>query len=360
VCTANITIWEGVVRRLKRKTPCASVWKYVSLIAVLVLFSFFPTTLASLENPGISSYGIIQYPNFVYPGTTTSIKVFYQRYIDYKLHAFEIIKDLNIDTIRVYGAGFEEFNMKYSNWAEKLSSFLDLCENHGVKVVFHHIADWRYGCTDDHPHVKVGSSKPNPWPFGIEVYDGIDASKAKIDMLAGDNNLGHDFLNDPRIPFWILLNEPFFDVSTGTTLVLDWVREIATYMRSKGAKVTVGFGSVNHGDAAPSKWVPLIRDYVDFVIFHWYGGKIAVDAQNAGESETGMRRDKGGTEETRGKYYRAIFKASLDARIGGVFPFILFDVYLEDSTISTYGAVYVDETYFTHVTDQYKTYYSTS
>jgi len=382
-----------VVRRLKSKTPCASVWKYVSLIAVLILLSFFPTTLASSENPGISSYGIIQYPNFIYQGTTTSIKVFYQKYIDYNPHAFEIIKDLKIDTIRVYGAGFSGFNMKNSDWAEKLSSFLDLCETHDVKVVFHHIADWRYGCTYDHPHVNIGSSQPNPWPFGIEVSEGIAKSKAKIDKLAGDNSLGRNFLTDPTVPLWILLNEPFIDVYTNGNLVLDWIREISTYMRSKGVKVAVGHPHLKPGYTDPSLVIPQLRGYVDYIIFHWYGGGTAVEAQNKGESvfdavynaisnkinayktelgnlpvedlligESGIQRyeTSGATEETRGEYYRAIFQASLDTGIGGVFPFIFFDDYLKDGTITRWGAVYIDETYFTRVTDQYKKYYSTS
>jgi len=327
-----------------------------------------------LRNNATISYS----PDFVSRGSTFSIKVFFPGYVDYKPRAFDILQDLGINTIRVYGAGFEEFSVDKPDWAEKLKAFLDLAGNNGIKVVFHQLGPWND--TDN-----------DAWAFGIRPQDGIEAAKAKIDALAGKNTLGYNFLTDSRTPFWILLNEPFLDyVANGGTGVKieDWVRAIGTYIHSKGGKATIGYGSIHHGDAAPSNWIPLIRDWADYVIFHWYAGGDAVQAQNNGQSvfdavynsysnaidgylkemtgyfgaarlmigECGIERydRSGATEETRGEFYRAMFQAVKDKGLGATFPFILFDIY---NLSETWGAIATDGTYFTNVTNQYKMYY---
>jgi len=316
-------------------------------------------------------------PGFTFRGTTLTIKAFFPGYADYKPNVFEVLKDLGIDTIRVYGAGFEEFNMLSNpdGWATELKAFLDLLGNNGVKVVFHEMADWRYLNSDTHPHAR--RTTRNPWPFGIALYDGIASSKAKIDALAGVNSIGYNFLTDPRIPFWILLNEPFLDTSTDSGVnVLDWVKQIADYMRSKGAKVTVGHPSIQHGVYTPSLVLPLYRDRIDYVIFHWYDAGTysyiysgltslintykpelgSIPVQNLMIGEIGFERSWSGvTEQIMGDTYKAYFQASLDAGLGAIFPYVLYDL---KNSAETWGAIDSDGNYITAITDQYKAYYS--
>jgi len=344
-----------------------------------VLFSVSFVQANNLQSSkALSSYGTLSYPanhstSFVYRGTTLSIKIFFPSYADYKSNVFDVLKDLGIDTIRVYGAGFSEFNMENSDWATKLKAFLDLLGNNGVKVIFHEMADWRYLNSDTHPHAR--RTTRNPWPFGIALYDGIASSKAKIDALAGANSIGHNFLTDPRMPLWILLNEPFPDTTTDSGVsVLDWIKQIAAYMRAKGAKVTVGFPSL-HGVTTPSLVLPLFRDYVDYIIFHWYGSGTyssiyssltseinaykaelgSIPVKNLMIGEIGVQRSDA-TEQIRGESYKAYFQASLDAGMGAIFPFTLYDIY---NIPETWGAITTTGEYFTKVTDQYKTYYKT-
>lgn len=274
-----------------------------------------------------------------------------------------MLKDLGIDTIRTFGAGYAEFIMDLNpDWATDLNNFLTLCKNNGIKATFHQMGDWR-----------PGTPISNQWAFGIKPADGIAGAKAKIDKLAGNNALGINFLTDPTVPFWIISNECWdFDQA----VYRDWHLAIADYMRSKGAKVTLGSPSVYHGVMTPSIVLPMYRDHVDYIIFHWYDAGSydyiyteltrvintykaelgPVPVNNLLIGEIGCQRTWSGvTEDIRGQSYKAYFKATLDAGMGGLFPFILYDVY---GTTETWGAIAVDGTYFTKVTDQYKAAYS--
>ncbi len=356
------------------------------LTVILLLICFL--TVVKAENVQAStetttilqSTGNITYPpvsaGFDFPGATLCIKVFYPGCIDYKSNIFTTLSNMGITTVRVYGAGFDKFLFSQSDWATQLKSFLDLIGSHNMKVVFHQLGSWK-------------DPSNNDWAFGIKPQDGITAAKAKIDMLAGNNSLSYNFITDPRVSFWIILNEPFLDYTTSNGVnIADYCRAIGTYIQSKGGKATIGYGSVESGNATPSKWVPLIRDWADYIIAHWYPIEEALSAQNIGQSvynavynsfsseterffvqmngflpkdalligEAGIQRyeNSGASEDTRGEFYHAMFQALRDKGAGGIFPFTLIDLY---NVPETWGAIGTDGTLFTKLTDQYNAYY---
>jgi hypothetical protein len=355
--------------------------KYGSIFQILLIISLIQPTFGLSSPPDeilILSSGTINYPNmepsFSFQGTTLSIKHFHEGYRAYIPNSFEIIKDLKIDTIRVFSAGFKEFSLiDTPSWAQNLENFLTLCDSHGIKVIFHQLGGWN-------------SNDPM---FGIFPGEDIETSKEKIEMLAGNNSLGKNFINDPRIPLWIIANEPDLNQPSATpgagiSDMRDWCLQISDYIKLKGANVAIGNPRVEYYND-PSLVVPIIRDYVTHFIWHCYGYEVAIEAQNNGGSpynasykefeklykdiiaqnismqkvligELGMRRDVGGTEETRGKYYRAAFQSSVDFGIEGVFPFTLFDVDVPGD-IAKWGAIGLDLTYYTNVTNQYRAFY---
>lgn len=353
---------------------------HLSLVIFLLISFIQPSIILQASPATLSSYGTISYPTgFVIQGATLSAGHLHEGCINYVPNAFEIIEDLRINTIRIYGAGFSDWSMVHNpdTWDKSLDNFLALCSSHGLKVVFQ----------------EVGRTSSNPM-FGIYPGEDIALSKSKVDRLAGNNNLGKNFLTDPRIALWILVNEP----NLGDTNLLNWCREIGAYFKTKGAKVSaVGFADVN-GDSRLQTWVPLIRDSSTHLVIHKYFAWQAQDAQDSGANifdtiyplfkailedfksirgdiplqnliigEVGLPRGEfrwtGGritnfTEETRGPYYRAVFQACKDAGIEAVFPYQLFD-HRTPSRLETWGAVSLYGTYFIEVTDQYKAYYST-
>jgi len=349
------------------------------LIALSCLLPFVQASGSSISRP-VTSSGTIAYPStFVYRGTNLGYPVLLPGYENYAPNAFQILQDLGINTISV-NCGTEGdllWNIRITpNWAQNLDSFLSLCDGYGIKVVFKTLGEAKYTTY-----------------FGIVPGENISLAKNDIDKLAGNNVLGKNFITDPRIAFWIIDNEPDFDNAT----LIAWEQEMGSYLMQKGANVAV-CGSVRASHEDDSTWIPLVRDYSNFIVIHHYHLQIVQKAQNEGkdifntmypifkeniEVALSVRGDiplsniifgefgllhgdvefqgyrYNFSEETRGEYYRAVFQACKDTGIGGVFPFYLFDtLILAEGVVETYGAVALNGAYYyQNVTDQYKAFY---
>lgn len=344
----------------------------LSLIALLFLISIVQAT--NQQPPiTVSSYGTVgNSAHFLYKGTTISIKAFLQGYGDYKSNIFTVLNDLGIDTIRVFGAGFS-FGSDYAS----AKAFLDNCWSHNIRAIFHEMGDWE---PTNYKHDFNPNHTPDPWAFNIRPELGINDAKAKVDALENAGVLKH-----PAVPLWIISNECWYlndlDSYGGLTL-LEWHLQLADYMRNKGVKVALGFPSINHGETTPSDVLPLFRDHVDYIIFHWYSygafstiyssllNTINTYKQNLGPvpssnlliGEIGVQRSEA-TEQIRGESYRGYFGATFDAEIGGAFPFYLLDQNSGESwgAIRATGEqipVNIPEDYFPALTDEYKAYYA--
>lgn len=347
---------------------------WIILIVVASFTSVNTSQSAWVTSSNFSSQGIVKNPSrFVYRGATLSIKHFFSEYRDYIPSVFQIIGDLNIDTIRVFSAGFSEFSMENTtNWAENLEGFLESCGDYGLRITFSQLG---------------GRSKNDPM-FGIYPGENIMLSKSKIDRLAGNNSLGKNFLEDPRIPLWIVANEPDFN----DTNLLNWCQEIAGYIKQKGVNVAVGNPRIGY-DISPRVVIPMIKDNVTHLIEHLYFWHEVQTFQDTGQNiyehvsplfqeclndclavmgdmpkenlligEVGLPRgyyERWGTnftEDTRGEYYHSFLEVSRVIGIGGVFPFNLFDTSTPDGW-EYWGAVGHDGAYYTKVTNQYRSYY---
>jgi hypothetical protein len=111
----------------------------------------------------------------------------------------------------------------------------------------------------------------------------IGQAKIYIDRLAGQNSLGHNFITDPRIVMWSIGNEANIGSATPSGFVWNsnglWMREMASYIRSKGGEVSFPHPYADtdqigrwKNDWDSLQWVaPAIDPYVDYMDWHLYG-----------------------------------------------------------------------------------------
>lgn len=353
-------------------------------LAILPVFSSF-------ANLTIPISGAIQYRVFQLRGAGVSINHFHPSAVHYQPNAWNIIKDLGINVIRVWG-GVEGnvwgIHMKNNpNWAQNLDAFLSEADSHGVKVMFHALGDgWG---------TLFGIVSP---PLSGAV--SIEEAKAMIDQLAGDNALGHNFITDPRVIGWRSSNE--LDISD--SYVLQWNLEICDYIRSKGGKAWISaprYESWWTGEKF-SVIEPLVRGHVDYLELHGYEcekfeefgrdynsfydyyknflqghmidgrGEYSIDQLILGEfgiwrgsgQDLGFTSPVSFTDEDRETYYRALFDACRDVGIKNVIFHELFAYMKEppwtEYNTPVYGIVDVDGTYFPLAADVIREAYRTS
>jgi len=186
---------------------------------------------------------------------------------NYQPDAWEFVEELGINALRLFTGGegdIAHLNMKrYPNeWAENLNDLLTEADAHGVKIYFY----------------ELGTQ----WNtlLGIRPEDTtIEEAKSMIDKLAGDNNLGHDFINDDRILVWSVDNEPSISQDPHREedyKRLQWILEISDYIRSKavgdGGKTVVASPRVddNWGRQDFYEIEPIFRGHVDYLERHSY------------------------------------------------------------------------------------------
>lgn len=202
-------------------------------------------------------------------GASTAINCFLPTAKNYYRNAWQLLKGIGVNTIRVWG-GVEsditglQMHGPYANpnWAQHLEAFLSEATSHGIKVYFDTLgSSWYTLFNIVSPPGGAGPAPATP----------IDEAKPLIDQLAGDNALGHDFITDPRVIGWCTANE----VDISNPEVLDWNIQMLDYIRGKGGKAWIRnpWASV-----AGPYWKscdfhvtePLLRGHVDFLELHEY------------------------------------------------------------------------------------------
>jgi hypothetical protein len=365
------------------------------LAVVIAILLLTMPVFSSSTNSIILSEGVIQYASiygFQLRGAGVAINCFHPQARNYQPNAWSIIKDLGINVIRVWG-GVEgdiwHLNIKEQSneWAQNLDAFLTEADSNGVKVIFHQMGDdWGtlFGIT------------PPPQGGGPYPPVSIDEAKAMIDKLAGNNVLGHDFINDPRILGWRPSNER--DITD--PYVLQWSLEICDYIRSKGAKAWLASPRGQGG-----WWIgedfhvtePILREHVDYLERHLYeiwdfnnlgktyndfynyytsvlqdhmiNGRGIFPVENLILGEFGIWRGYGEdcgysgsfTDEERQTYYRAILDACKNVGIKNILFHDLFAQKIGPSWTEyetpNYGIVDVDGSYFPLVSNVIKSAY---
>jgi len=368
-------------------------------ISITLLFIFFIAMLPvsslciNLESSTmIHTTGAIQYSAFTIRGAGVAINCFHPNAHNYQPNAWHIIEDLGINVIRVWG-GVEgniwHINIKRypDEWAQNLDAFLDECDRHGVKVVFHEMGN-SWGTLFG---IVPPPQGPGPYPPVS-----IEEAKAMIDQLAGNNSLRHNFITDPRVLGWRPSNER--DISD--PYVLQWNLEICDYIRSKGGKAWLAsprYGSWWSGEDFHIT-EPILRGHVDYLERHLYEvwdfvnicnknytqfynyyksvlqdhmidgrGQFSVDQLILGEF--GIWRGYGSdlgysgsfTDEERQIYYRAVLDAARDVGVKNVMLHDLFSQLVgpnwTEYETPNYGVIDVNGTYYPYVADVIKEAY---
>lgn len=274
---------------------------------------------------------------------------------------WEIIRELNLNTITLRGGGYGnifKINMIINeNWANNLDSILSDMASHGLKTSF----------------IQLATSYDTL--LGIRYPDvPIDQAKAMIDELAGDNCLGHNFIADPRIWVWIVKDEPNLE----DTNLRNWCIQVCDYIRGKGGKAGIAhprIGSLGWYEGTMSKHVePILSGHVDYLIYHLFRtapfmenptyeafkayqkdkieryieGKGSFSVNQIVLNEWGIWSGGGSgqgytgdvTEAQREIYYRATFDAMKASGIINTSFYQLFD----DKAPQNYGIVEIDGT----------------
>jgi hypothetical protein len=333
---------------------------------------------------------------FIMKGTVVESNILHPNARNYQPNGWSILQDLGVNTISVRGGAEGDIwgwniNSKPATWASSLDNFLNLANNHGIKVIFTQIGD-EYG-------TMFGIQCPEP-PRGITGTP-IAQAKSMIDKLAGNNALNRNFLNDNRVSAW----SPAGEVDLQNSLTRDWVLQMLDYMRSKGATVYVG--SPRNTAYSPD-WMtsttlqavmPILEGHVDFVEIHDYRLYEVGNAKNAGQDiytatynifkqdmqtmingrgslplnriilgEFGMWHgyDDGSgiafpitfTEADRGAYYHAVYQVCSDLGIDNIFNYLGFAQKNQDGSYQRrYEIVDSGGVYFTQCTNILKQYY---
>ena len=318
--------------------------------------------------------------------------IFSPEAVSYQPNAWAILRDLNVNTVRI-GGGVEgrtlHININYdAEWAQNLDRILAEAATNGIKVFFLQMGnkyDTMFGINCPEPDQGIAGTP-------------IDIAKIMIDQLAGNNALSHNFITDPRLVGWSVSNEVYI----GDPTVLDWNIQILDYIRSKGGKAWL---SCPFDNTAPSysegirfqRTEPILRGHVDFLEIHYYGVGIATAVQNEGGNvyppvynwakpllqdavngrgtmpienlilgEFGIWRGYGAdvgvgadiTDETRRDYYRGVFGAARDVGFQNI---SFHDCFAQKSDgaylVPMYSVVDVDGTYFPLVADVIKATY---
>jgi len=186
-------------------------------------------------------------------------------------YAWKLLKDLGINVIQIAGgtAGnvlHVQMNENHpygraydSDWAQNLEKFLAKADSYGIKVVFHDMGSI-YGNL-------MGIVAPMGHYTRLDNYTSIEDSLLLIDKLGGNNELGKNFISDPRIAFWSPINEARLDCVD----VRDWTIAVLRRIKHYGGKtsVCVNDGEHRYVDSFPYI-IPWIGDYVDFLQAHRY------------------------------------------------------------------------------------------
>ena len=186
-------------------------------------------------------------------------------------YAWKLLKDLGVNVIQVVG-GTEgnvlhvQMNENHpygrpydADWAQNLEKLLAKADSYGMRIVFHEM-----GSTHG---TLMGIVAPMSSYQRHDPYTSIEESLLLIEKLGGHNELGKNFISDPRIAYWCPINEARLD----RVDIRDWTISVLRRIRQYGGKtsVCVNDGEHRYVDSFPNI-IPIIGDYVDFLQAHSY------------------------------------------------------------------------------------------
>lgn len=183
--------------------------------------------------------------------------------------AWKMAQDINLNVLHL-APGIEgdvagiNMNSHPDTWAQKLMNFLNKAESYGLKVILHEMGNpWDAGLGITPPMFNYQRIEN----FGA-VAKTIPEALAMIDKIGGDNNLGHNFFTDPRIPYWQPINEARLDYQD----VADWTAALCDAIRGYGGKVSCCVNDGIHRYAESFPYImPFAEAHFDYLQAHEYG-----------------------------------------------------------------------------------------
>ena len=181
--------------------------------------------------------------------------------------AFQIANDLYFTTSRsLSGRMGNVAHININNdidWAENLYDLLTLFNANGLQLVLHEMGNpWGTALGLLAPYYNYQPVSA----FGATATT-IAAGLLMIDKLGGDNNLGHNFFTDSRMPYWTVINEANIDLAE----VPAWTAPMADSIRSYGGKVTGTLRDTSHRYAEAFPYImPFAEAHFNLLQAHEY------------------------------------------------------------------------------------------
>jgi hypothetical protein len=176
---------------------------------------------------------------------------------------WDLLKDLGVNLIVVSEGREGDILHVRPNidtyWAENLNAFLTKAASLGMKVAFHEMGG-TYG-------QEFGIVAPMSDWQNVTPYTSVSDALVILAKMAGQNDLHHNFLADPRIAYWQPINEA--DVSVWH----DWIYSVCSAIEAYGGKCTVCVAT----SAMPSYYqsfpdtISYLGNVVNYLQAHDYG-----------------------------------------------------------------------------------------
>lgn len=251
------------------------------LVCLIVLLIIHPTKCSiPMREPimkGANMPANQLLPTYIYPGQ--------YRAFPEPDYAWKLLKDLGVNVIQVVG-GTEgnvlhiQMNENHpygrpydADWAQNLDRLLAKADSYGMRIVFHAMGS-TYG-------TLMGIVAPMNAYRRQDPYTSIEESLSLIEKLGGHNELGKNFISDPRIAYWCPINEARLDHID----IRDWTIAVLRRIRQYGGKtsVCVNDGEHRYVDSFPHI-IPIIGEYVDFLQAHSYQQDIVQSVGSRGSA----------------------------------------------------------------------------
>ena len=199
--------------------------------------------------------------SFKMRGTTIAMNCLKSDALSYQPNLAALLKDLNINTVRFNGGRegntWDIHMVNDPNWDTNLYNFIQEVKRLGVRWSLHEF--------DGGYQNLLGIVQPQ----GHGTMTPLDVALDRVEMLAGNNSLGYDFLSEPSVYAWCPANE--VDISVASDL--NWCIAMLDKIRSYGVKAYLAaprYGSWGPGEDL-SNTFSLIDGHVDYISYHRYG-----------------------------------------------------------------------------------------
>ena len=191
--------------------------------------------------------------------------------ISHVVNVWDTLKDLKFTAVRPSGG--QSGNVAHINvnrdarWAQNLYNILTLADSYGIKVILHQMGNpWNTHMGLKAPYFNYMPYTATPIPEALDI----------IDKIGGNNELGHNFFTDPRIPYWQPINEaPFPNDSRAlpsNPTVEEWTSAVCDRIHMYGGKTTAALiGNYGAGRYTDFRLImPWAQSHLDYLQAHEY------------------------------------------------------------------------------------------